>query len=146
MSLTALLEDGPCAGSYSVIRAPRVLMATVGTGGETYVLDEDDDVVSYGEQAFIYQRQDGGFHICGRGVCEHGAIYTLAGRPVIPDGATPRVPTATDGRFLVEVEPCAPDELERWAARNRERLLRAIAPPGTRRPDPPPTTHQEALF
>lgn len=71
--------------------------------------------------------------------------YWLAGRPVVRDGAQIRIPSGTSGRLMVEVAPCAPDELTRWADANRERLLRLTAPAGTQRPLTAPP-RQSALF
>ncbi len=131
-ALTALVLDGPCAGTYDVARATKRMVFTRAADGRCYALDEDSDKVEAGEQPFIYETDGSVGWVCGRG-------------PGMPGRTVTFQLAATMDPATGEVTPLSPAELEaeRKAARQRviawatgqrapagERIAAAAAPHG----------------
>lgn len=125
--------DGPCHGWYDdhqLRRAPDRLVAvcTPGQPELSAIFDQPDDQVSYGEQAFVYERQ-GTFHV------------TMSPRSQSTSGWSYRVIGQLD-RVTGEVTPITPEQRARW---HQEQVDRALGDPPIRSTPTIPTT-QEALF
>jgi len=129
--LSALVLDGPCAGTYDVRRATKRMVFTRGVGGRTYALDEDGDQVETGEDAFVYETDGSVGFMCGRG-------------PGLPARTITYVIAATMDGATGEIEPLSAEDLEAERKAGWERVVAWAT--GGPRPKRAAAPMQEALF
>lgn len=128
--LSALVLDGPCAGSDDVRRATKRMVFTRAADGRTYALDEDGDRVEEGEDAFVYETDGSVGFMCGRG-------------PGLPARTITYAIAATMDAATGEIQPLSPEQLEAERAAGWERVVAwAGGRPRPKRAAP----MQEALF
>jgi hypothetical protein len=129
--LSALVLDGPCAGTYDVRRATKRMVFSRAADGRTYALDEDGDQVEEGEEAFVYETDGSAGFMCGRG-------------PGLPCRTITYAIAATMDAATGEVQPLSPEQLEAERKTGWDRVVAWAT--GGPRPKRAAVPVQEPLF